>query len=84
MTPNDRSAASPEPTAKCRNTRHVHPCDPYYVRKYDGYCLDCANAGVDELQSELAAEKRIAELERVICQSVADWKAAGTSTCRTN
>ncbi len=45
----------------CRNTSYRHECIAYYARKYDGYCLDCSNAGVPELQD------RIADL--------ADWKA---------
>ena len=33
------------------------PCHPYYVRRYGGYCLDCANSGVD------VAHDRIREAE---------------------
>ena len=46
-----------EDEPRCRNTIHDHPCHPAYAKRYDGYCLDCANAGVPELAS------RIAELE---------------------
>lgn len=49
---------------KCRNCN----CDlhPAYAARYDGHCLDCANAGVPELKEEYAAalaakDARIAE-----------------------
>lgn len=42
---------------RCRNAAYDHPCRPHYAKKYDGYCLDCANAGVPELA------ERVRELE---------------------
>lgn len=41
------------PTPKCRNTTHDHECHPYYARRYDGYCLGCANAGVPALVEKI-------------------------------
>lgn len=35
--------------AKCKNSAYDHNCHPSYAKKYDGFCLDCANAGVPEL-----------------------------------
>lgn len=35
--------------ANCRNTHYAHECHPSYAARYDGYCLDCWNAGVPEL-----------------------------------
>ena len=39
---------------KCRNTRYDHECHPIYAAKYDGYCLNCANAGVPDLDWQIA------------------------------
>lgn len=35
--------------AKCRNRVYDHECHLHYAKKYNGYCLDCANAGVPDL-----------------------------------
>ena len=39
---------------KCKNTRYDHECHPIYAAKYDGYCLNCANAGVPDLDGQIA------------------------------
>ena len=41
----------------CKNCQK--PTHPTYIRKYHGFCLECSNAGVDEMQAamdELKAE----------------------------
>lgn len=52
----------------CRNTvAGSHKCHPYYAMKYDGYCLECANAGVPELEAEVARLRARNELlERLV------------------
>lgn len=41
-------------TPRCRNPMAgEHGCHPLYAKKYDGYCLDCSNAGVPELVEAL-------------------------------
>lgn len=54
----------PEPDyPRCKNTRYDHGCHPAYAKRYGGYCLECANAGVDELMEvNLAAEAELAAL----------------------
>lgn len=62
--------------------RQTHPA---YLDRYDGYCLDCSNQGVDErderiaaLESELAASQaREARLREAleIYGKPANWKA---------
>jgi hypothetical protein len=42
-------------TLKCKGCSRAN--HPHYNRKYHGYCLDCANAGVPDLRD------RIEELE---------------------
>lgn len=41
----------------CKNASHRHECHPYYAKKYDGYCLECANAGIPDLIEELDRER---------------------------
>jgi hypothetical protein len=45
----------------CRNKTYDHECHPHYAKKYDGYCLDCANAGVPALLDERDALRAVAE-----------------------
>lgn len=46
-----------EPTIQtypfCRNRIYDHECHPVYAQRYDGYCLDCSNAGVPDLVEDL-------------------------------
>jgi len=51
--------------------------DPYYQKKYDGYCLDCINAGADEkdeqtsrMERQLAAAERLYQSLREYAQSM--------------
>jgi hypothetical protein len=37
------------PDLLCKNARYRHHAHPYYFKKYGGYCLECANAGVPDL-----------------------------------
>lgn len=37
----------------CRNTVCAKNCHPHYFRKFDGYCLECMNAGVPDLMEEV-------------------------------
>lgn len=56
---------------RCRNTTYDHPCHPIYAKKYNGYCLDCENAGVPDMADrvvELEALVR-AQAERIAAQS---------------
>lgn len=37
----------------CRNPNiGEHECHPAYAKRYDGFCSDCANAGVPDLLAE--------------------------------
>ena len=45
----------------CKNCRK--PTHPTYIRKYHGFCLECSNAGVDELLA--AMDQLKAEVERL-------------------
>jgi hypothetical protein len=60
----------------CRNTTYKHACDPRYARKYGGYCLDCANAGVPDKDAENARLRaRVADLEVALRELLSDSAA---------
>jgi hypothetical protein len=73
-----------EPCPKCKNTRYDHECHPHYARKYNGYCLDCENAGIPERDEELdrvraqlaAAEKERARLSAQVDMIAGDLRIA--------
>lgn len=50
----------------CKNTSHPHECHPLFAKKYDGFCQDCANAGVPDLLD------RIADLEAALLKPCAE------------
>ena len=55
------------PWPPCRGCKR--PAHPHYAKKYHGYCLDCANCGVDE------RDERIAELEAALKKAqLTIWK----------
>lgn len=46
----------------CRHCKR--DCHPYFYRKYDGFCLECSNAGVPDLLDKIAElERKIERLE---------------------
>ena len=58
-----KTTARTEAIIVCKNClTAVHPA---YVKRYDGYCLDCSNAGVPDKDEEIEGLKRIiAELRK--------------------
>lgn len=55
-----------------------HENHPVYHRKYEGYCLQCSNAGVDERDDKIAElEARLARAEDAARQLMTRLCAAG-------
>lgn len=62
------------PTLTCKNVHCSHMIHASYVERYDGYCLECWNAGVPEYLDRLgSASAEVADL-RAALNKIAAWE----------